>query len=103
MQASTGIIALLGNPCGDQNNTNIQENNFNQVVISPNPTNSTFEINGLDNIDYEFEVINALGEPIQPRYNGGIIDLSNFPNGLYFVRISSSEGSYATKSVSLVK
>lgn len=98
-----GIIALLGNPCGDQNNTNIQENNFNQVVISPNPTNSTFEINGLDNIDYEFEVINALGEPIQPRYNGGIIDLSNFPNGLYFVRISSSEGSYATKSVSLVK
>ncbi|MBA3900698.1 MAG: T9SS type A sorting domain-containing protein, partial [Bacteroidetes bacterium] len=82
--------------------TNTSENTVN---IYPNPSRGIITVNATANSSVF--VLNALGavitEGIVANGNPAVtFDLSNQPNGIYFVKISSENGS-VTKKVNLIK
>jgi len=70
------------------------ENNF--INISPNPSNGTFTLT-LQNFptqDLEIEIFNSLGQRINKdvlNTQTKTIDISSFPKGIYFLKISFGE------------
>jgi hypothetical protein len=85
-----------------------EENANGQITIFPNPSDGKFEleINNFGNGKNEIEIYNTLGEiifqsKIQSRDIGikSEIDLTDKPNGIYFVRIASGEKNYYAKIV----
>ncbi len=82
---------------------NVVENNFqNQIAIYPNPTKNilSIEIDGMIE-NAIIELLNLQGQIIE-RYEVDInstviIDLSNYPSGLYFSRISNGKKYYIAK------
>ena len=96
-----GIIALLDNPC-DINNQSLNEEDFNQVVISPNPSSGIFNITGIQSKEFTITIVNAFGQIIK-KQNTTSVDLSDCSNGLYFINIVDANGVSTLKSVSLTK
>jgi urea transporter len=96
-----GIIALLDNPC-DINNQSLNEEDFNQVVISPNPSSGIFNITGIQSKEFTITIVNACGQMIK-KQNTTSVDLSDCSNGLYFINIVDANGVSTLKSVSLTK
>jgi hypothetical protein len=84
-----GFIALLGNPVSA-----INEISKTSASISPNPSDGIFYIKSGDNsnLPINIEIYNSLGQIIQisdfllsePIVK---IDLTNYPKGIYFIRI----------------
>lgn len=71
--------------------------------VFPNPTRGTLTIEATSNVSVQ--ILNTLGAVVAsvPANTRTVkVDLSNQPNGIYFVRISSEEGS-VTKKVNLIK
>lgn len=80
------------------NNISSTTNLFN---LFPNPSNGTFSI-ASDNKVSHIEVVNMLGELVYTSQTGGTvsaIELSNQPNGLYFVHITHEKGKSIEKLV----
>ena len=73
---------------------NETKNIENQTLLFPNPTNNSFQITNLDNNKtYDLVIYNAIGQIIfkQSKYlNEQVVDI-NFPEGIYFVHIKSSD------------
>jgi hypothetical protein len=70
-----------------------QKKEESSFTIYPNPFESSFQLKGdLENIK-TLEVFNTLGQKLisQTNYNNAI-HLDNYPDGLYFVRISTNSG-----------
>lgn len=67
---------------------------INNVIIYPNPTNGVFKVH-IENIENSMiEVVNALGKTIliqNVNKNMTNIDLTNQPNGIYFVKVVSGD------------
>lgn len=87
--------------------TGIEENNNNfSPTIYPNPTTGIFQLT-TDNIQsakLELEIYNLLGEKVYmaTKTNVGtnyIIDISNQPKGIYFVKIYDGDKIYSNKIV----
>lgn len=77
--------------------TGINESGFvNSVKIFPNPSNGNFTIQMNDKFKKsEFKIITAIGKTILSKSlteNLEVINLSEFPNGIYFLSITSSYG-----------
>lgn len=70
--------------------TSIEENHFNNVSIYPNPAEDFIMINS-ENVEFA-EVIDIYGRVITTsEINGETrIDMSNFANGIYYVRLHSN-------------
>jgi hypothetical protein len=95
-----GIIALLGEDSCDENNIALSEEFQSSFVLAPNPSSGIFEVIGeLEKIK-ELRVINSVGLLIKEQISP-IIDLSNMPNGIYFVEIIDQEGNLKLNSISL--
>ena len=77
-------------------NDNIELENF---IIYPNPTNGLLQIKTEQEIS-SIEVLDVFGrrmlysEKIQSEIN-----ISDFKNGIYFVRLSDSKGNYVVKKI----
>lgn len=77
-----------------------------EVALYPNPTKSTFRINMQDQwTNIAISVLDITGQTIKTNFfkteqdlNQAEIDISNLPNGMYFVKIQS-EGEFATMRV----
>jgi aldose sugar dehydrogenase len=89
-RSSNPSINVIYNPLFT---TNVQEQyQYKEIVIFPNPTNSLFTIRKDSFEKLNYEVMDYLGKTI---LNGDfqnketIIDLENYPNGLYLVRFNS--------------
>jgi len=85
--------------------------NFNSLILSPNPTtgelNVSFDVNEFK--PSSIEIYNVIGELITEISNtNGLLkghynfDLSNQPNGAYFVKIKS-DGGVVTKKVNIIR
>ncbi|MDR2836713.1 MAG: C25 family cysteine peptidase [Bacteroidales bacterium] len=77
----------------------ITNNNFE---IYPNPTSNYVKIKTNSNQIFDIEVINTLGEKILYANNfkdKAIINLSDFKNGIYFVKITTEDNCYYEKIV----
>ncbi|MCB0685270.1 MAG: glycoside hydrolase family 9 protein [Saprospiraceae bacterium] len=89
-------IRLLANYTSQLISTNTSANihlTQNCVEIYPNPTNNYFHVNGtLDR--YKLEIFNSSGVLYQTiPYLGGeaVIDMSDLPSGLFFIRIENRQ------------
>ncbi len=83
-------------PINAMEDITLHQNNF---VIYPNPTNNELYIESDNGADYEFNIINLLGESVASgRLNGKIetIDITALSPNVYIVRI-------ANKSIKFVK
>jgi len=82
-------------------------NKFQEVTVSPNPSHDIFNvsISGFENETVNVGVYNTIGEMLLSESatssNNAIktsFDLSDLPNGIYFVRVFG-EGSYTVKKI----
>jgi alpha-tubulin suppressor-like RCC1 family protein len=72
----------------------IENFDFNKITIYPNPTNGIFTITDLNNNDSIVKIYNILGielESINVNSNEITIDLTNFQNGTYLIKLISSQ------------
>ncbi len=80
--------------------TGIFEVSEDDVVIYPNPSNGIFNIEGISATS-SLVIFNAFGEEIMSNelIRKGTIDISDQPNGVYFVRIKTTNESFVKKLV----
>jgi hypothetical protein len=71
------------------------------LSIYPNPVNSTLNIVIGDNGHTRLDVVNSLGQTVlhQNVIQTGSINMSQFDNGLYFVRVTYENGVVETKTI----
>lgn len=69
-----------------------------KITFYPNPTCGIINISNasLYGKQYSLQVTNQLGQVIKTFYNASTIDISDLPNGNYFIQLTSPEGK-ATK------
>jgi hypothetical protein len=80
--------------------TSVQEMNVQaDFDIFPNPTDGKFQIAGLNFVPEKLEVLNLVGETIHQQKGAKEVDLSNFPKGIYFVKISHGQKMLTKKIV----
>lgn len=66
-------------------NTSIQKS---QIIIYPNPTNSTFSLSGIDKNNFEYiEVTDLIGRLLLRTNSFSNIDLSGFEKGVYIYKV----------------
>jgi len=70
--------------------------------VFPNPTNGEFYVVLNENKNSKVTVFNLIGEKIMEKYVNGtiLVDISNKPNGIYFVKIENDKES---KTIKLIK
>ncbi len=79
--------------------------NENSMEIFPNPENGVFSIrqNIAESKPQTIEIYNNLREKLYSKINDKqpIIDISNSPKGIYFVKLSDGEKFYSRKIIVL--
>lgn len=84
------------------NNIEIKNtSNHNQLHIFPNPSTGKFTISTGDNLLQKIEVIDKLGQEImmiEKPSNDTVIDLTEYPSGMYFVKVQE-EGKVSTMKI----
>jgi hypothetical protein len=88
-------IALSGNDVGiDEFNPNAYK-----VNIYPNPAKDNITIKSNSNIKQNLEIYNMVGQSVYTSYiyHDLIIDISNFPKGVYFIKINTKEETITRK------
>jgi hypothetical protein len=76
----------------------LTENSDPKLIVSPNPTNDNFSVNGLNMLSNASEIIltNAEGKVLAKRTPGSSnfenFELNNMKSGIYFVNIVHSSG-----------
>ena len=77
----------------ETNDMDINENGFDALKISPNPSNGVFTVTSNTSDIKTIEVVNILGEVIDTRAVSGSInetfDMTSFSAGMYFVKSSN--------------
>ena len=70
--------------------TGIEENNFNNVMLYPNPANDILHIKGLEEA-HEIIIYNALGHQVRKETVDaeGEIQISDLSSGLYLIRLGN--------------
>ncbi|WP_299220262.1 SdiA-regulated domain-containing protein [uncultured Aquimarina sp.] len=70
----------------------------NNIFISPNPASGTFRIDLKNGVIKSVIVYNGMGQQIKATI-ANEVDISNVPNGIYFVKITVQSGKTALKKV----
>jgi hypothetical protein len=82
------------------NKTSIEGNTVNELLVYPNPGNGLININTNFFKETEVVVYNALMEKVADvsiTQNTTSIDLTQYPDGFYLIRVRSSNGNYSLK------
>jgi len=84
--------------CGS--NIGISENsNTLPIIIYPNPASTTINISFPSNTNYQIQIINTFGEILLTMQNQKSIDISQFPEGIYFIKIDQDNHTYFKKII----
>lgn len=98
-----GIIALLGaDPCGL---LSISEETISQVELFPNPSNGIFRVDGfkLGQNELTMTVVDMFGKEILTVSNTLELDLTNFPEGVYFVQLNFNNEKVVIKKITSIR
>ena len=78
-----------------------QRNSSNTVYFYPNPARNivTIEFNNQQTRVISYEVLNALGQSIKSSLNKNQIDVSSLESGIYFVAITTDQGTIKKKLI----
>lgn len=83
--------------------SNINDNKINEVKLYPNPATNSITIEFENNKTNSIQFYNIAGQlTINKSFSGSrkqIIDLSNIPQGIYFIRISNDSGQLTRKII----
>lgn len=73
----------------------------NPLTLSPNPTQSTIMLSGLEEGVYKMEVMDMSGRVMLTDNvaNNSLINLSSLQKGCYVVRVSNNDSIYSTKVI----
>jgi hypothetical protein len=73
----------------------------NPLTLSPNPTQSTIMLSGLEEGVYKMEVMDMSGRVMlmDNITNNSLINLSSLQKGCYVVRVSNNDSIYSTKVI----
>jgi hypothetical protein len=83
---------------GTEVQLSINENQFSNVKLYPNPVVGDYiNIDGI-NSDFETKIFNVLGKVVLQSINSKTINISNLQSGIYLVELSS-ENSFVTKKI----
>ena len=76
-----------------------------EVTILPSPATEVLNINSTKSNIVGVEIFNTLGESVERQHcdaiGGVVVDISNFQKGIYFVRVTTKNGSYLKKCVKI--
>jgi hypothetical protein len=82
---------------------NLVNNVNSSILIYPNPANDhvTIELTALSETIIQLELVNTLGQVMQSQEASNLskLQLTNLPNGVYFVRLVSDNNVIATKKI----
>ncbi|TXB66807.1 S8 family serine peptidase [Vicingus serpentipes] len=67
----------------------------NESLVFPNPTTGKIAIKSDEMIEY-ITLKNVLGETLK-KFNTVQLDISNYPNGVYFIEVKTKNGVFSTK------
>ena len=81
------------------NPNSITESMNAEITIYPNPTNGIININWQGSKNATLQVLSLFGTEILNKTISNEIDISNFPKGIYFVRINDGVKVYSSKVV----
>ena len=76
-------------------------NSLTGIKLYPNPTNSSFTISGVE-LNTTIAIYNAIGKlvkSIQSSDNNTTIELSEYSNGIYFIKIKNNKGESIQKLI----
>ena len=81
----------------------INDNKLPKVTIYPNPTSGQLFISSENNQIKSVSIFSVLGKKVKEIVASSItsIDVSNLSKGIYFIKISSSEGNVVKKFIKL--
>jgi hypothetical protein len=83
---------------GTEPQLSVNENQFTNVKLYPNPVVGDYiNIEGI-NSDFETKIFNVLGKVVLQSFNSKTINISNLQSGIYLVELSS-ENSFITKKI----
>ena len=105
--AQWNFLRGVGFSAPDWTPVGVEENTLadSDVRLYPNPTNGVIQINIANVTDFDYNVIDVVGNAVTNMHvngNNTVIDLSNNAKGVYFVTIDTENGSI-TKKVMLTK
>ncbi|MCJ8288606.1 MAG: aryl-sulfate sulfotransferase [Crocinitomicaceae bacterium] len=98
-----GIVALLGDdPCGL---LSISEETISQVELFPNPSTGIFKVDGfeLGQNELTMTVVDMFGKVILHVENTLELDLTDFPDGVYFVKLNFNDEKVITKKLTTIR
>ncbi len=81
-----GLTSWMTDHCGVETGVEGIKVTDKVVNVYPNPAKDILNIEGLENTNYDFELINMLGEKVLNLKNNtnNSINISNLKNGVYF-------------------
>ena len=71
-----------------------------ELVIYPIPVSTTLNVNSTSNAVKKLEIVNATGQMVSSKQTTELntqLDVSEFPNGFYFLRVTSGDSVSVTK------
>lgn len=75
----------------------------NRIQVRPNPSTGKFQVSIPNNPESELVVQNILGEKVfesaMPDSSNAVVDLSQCPNGIYFLTVKTGKGSVTEKII----
>lgn len=86
----------------DELSTSLPDIDENKISITPNPTSDFIMISG-NTINTEIYIYDILGNKLVNKYSGNkiieSIDISAFPQGVYFISIKNKENNFTQKII----
>ncbi|MBK7227178.1 MAG: T9SS type A sorting domain-containing protein [Saprospiraceae bacterium] len=97
---STDTILIPSSICNTVNSNEFTNNKT--IKVFPNPSNNIIHVESESHI-INLILFNNLGQVVKQKANSNYIDISEFENGTYFLKIEMRDRIFDTKNITILK